>query len=145
MMTRNPRRAANTESLARSGIIARDINALGWEAIGFMALVGAAFGLLQAGVLRWLGLGGVALLGLFYLMAPAVAGQPPELLNPLYRDLLWSWTPFRFSTEALRSLIFLGSGAPDVQPALWLFGGIAAAGLALVLVPLPHRNNRLYA
>jgi hypothetical protein len=109
--------------------------AVGWEAIAFMALVGVAFGLLQAGVLRWLGLVGVPLLALFYLMAPAVAGQPPELLNPVYRDLLWSWTPFR-------SLIFLGSGAPDVRPALWLFGAIAAAGLALVLIPTRRRGNQ---
>jgi hypothetical protein len=108
---------------------------VGWEAAGFMALVGAAFGLLQAAVLRWLRLAGVALLGLFYLMAPAVAGQVPELLNPVYRAALWSWTPFRFSTEALRSLLFLGSNAPDVQPALWIFGGIAVAGLALMLIP----------
>ena len=68
-------------------------------------------------------------------MAPAVAGQVPELLNPVYRAALWSWTPFRFSTAALRSLLFLGSNAPDVGPALWIFGGIAVAGLASMLVP----------
>jgi hypothetical protein len=114
---------------------------IGWEAAGFLALVGLAFGLLQAAVLRWLGLPGVGLLGVFYLMAPAVAGQVPELLNPVYRAVLWSWTPFRFSTEALRSLLFLGSNAPDVQPALWLFGGIAVAGLALMLVPGRRRGG----
>jgi hypothetical protein len=118
---------------------------IGWETAAFMALVGVAFGLLQAGVLRWLGLGGAALLVPLYLTAPAVAGQVPELLNPVYRDVLWSWTPFRFSTEALRSLIFLGSDAPDVQPALWLFGAIAAVGLVLLLIPGSRRSNRLYA
>ena len=75
----------------------------------------------------------------------AVAGQPPELLNPVYRDLLWSWTPFRFSTEALRSLIFLGSSASDVQPALWLFAVMAVAGLAMLLIPGRPPRNRLYA
>jgi hypothetical protein len=114
---------------------------IGWEAAGFMALVGVSFGLLQAAVLRLLGLPGVGLLGVFYLMAPAVAGQVPELLNPVYRAALWSWTPFRFSTEALRSLLFGGSNAPDVQPALWLFGGIAVAGLALMLVPGRRREG----
>ncbi|MBO0682723.1 MAG: ABC transporter permease [Candidatus Dormibacteraeota bacterium] len=113
-----------------------------WQAIAFLALVGAAFALLQTGVLRWLGFGGVPLLVLLYLMAPAVAGTPPELLNPVYRELLWSWTPFRFSSEALRSLLFLGTGAPDIQPALWVFGGIGLAGLLLVLAP---GRSRAYA
>src|SRR5205807_9432115 len=104
---------------------------LGWEAAGFLALVGGAFALLQAGVLRWLGVRGVAVLGPLYLMAPAVAGLVPELLNPVYRAALWSWTPFRFSTEGLRSLLFLGRDGPDVQAALWVFGAIAVAGLLL--------------
>jgi hypothetical protein len=92
---------------------------LSWEVAGFLGLVGTAFALLQAGVLRWLGLAGMAVLAPLYLMAPAVAGMPPELLNPVYRALLWSWTPFRFTAEGLRSLLFVGSGAPDVQYALW--------------------------
>ena len=112
---------------------------VGWDAAGFLALVGLAFGLLQAGVLRWLGLRGLAILAPLYLMAPAVAGLVPELLNPVYRDLLWSWTPFRFSTEGLRSLLFLGAGAADVQTALWVFGAIAAAGLLLTIAPRPRR------
>lgn len=110
---------------------------LGWDALAFLALVGAAFALFQIGVLRWLGVGGVAVLAPLYLMAPAVAGMVPELLNPVYRRWLWSWTPFRFSTEGLRSLLFLGSGGPDVEPALWLFGAIAAAGILLTIVPRP--------
>lgn len=110
---------------------------LGWSAAGFLALVGVAFAFLQTGVLRWLGLRGLALLAPLYLMAPAVAGLVPELLNPVYRVGLWSWTPFRFSTEGLRSLLFLGPDAPDVQTALLVFGGIAVAGLALVALPKP--------
>jgi len=108
---------------------------IGWEAIGFLALVGGAFALLQAGVLRWLGVRGVAILAPLYLMAPAVAGLVPELLDPIYRMWLWSWTPFRFSTEGLRSLLFLGTGGPDVQTALWVFGAIAAIGLLLTVAP----------
>lgn len=110
---------------------------LSWDVAAFLALVGLAFALLQTGVLRWLGLRGVALLGLLYLMAPAVAGLVPELLNPVYRAALWSWTPFRFSAEGLRSLLFLSGGAPDVQPALWVFGAIALAGLLVVVIPKP--------
>lgn len=105
-----------------------------WQVAGFFALAGLAFALLQAAALRWIGVGAMALLGPFYLMAPAVAGMPPELLNPTYRALLWSWTPFRFSTEGVRSLMFLGSGAPDVQPAQVLMGAIALVSLVLIAV-----------
>ncbi len=75
-------------------------------------------------------------------MAPAVAGLAPELINPIYRAALWSWTPFRFSTEGLRSLLFIGSNAPDVRTALWVFSGIALAGLALMVAP-KARGRRL--
>jgi len=115
---------------------------LDWNAAGFLALVGLAFALLQAAVLRWLGVRGMALLIPLYLTAPAVAGLVPELLNPVYRDALWSWTPFRFSTEGLRSLLFLGTEGPDVRTALWVFGAIAAAGLLAVLAPGPTRAPR---
>jgi hypothetical protein len=70
----------------------------------------------QAGLLRVLGVGAMAILGPLYLVAPAVAGQVPELLNPAYRALLWSWTPFRFSAEGLRSFL---QGTPDA-PDAWL-------------------------
>jgi hypothetical protein len=109
-----------------------------WELAGFLVLVGAAFALFQAGVLRWLGFAGMALLGPLYLMAPAVAGMAPELLDPVYRAALWSWTPFRFSAEAVRSLLFLGPSAADVQSALPVFAGIALLGLLLVLTPKPR-------
>ena len=105
---------------------------IGSEVAGFLLLVGLAFTLLQAGIFRWLGPAGFALLGPLYLMAPAVAGLPPELINPVYRALLWSWTPFRFSTEGLRSVMFLGGGGPDVQPAIVLFVALAVGGLVLI-------------
>ncbi|MCE6993688.1 ABC transporter permease [Saccharothrix sp. S26] len=100
--------------------------------LGYLALVAAAFALVQGALLRLLGLRAMALLGPLYLIAPAVAGQVPELLDPVYRALLWSWTPFRFSTEGLRALLHGGS----LQPAqLWVFVGLAAAGLVVLLLP----------
>ncbi len=107
---------------------------IGWDLAGFLILVGLAFALLQAAILRWFGFPGVAVLGPLYLIAPAVAGLPPELINPVYRALLWSWTPFRFSVEGIRSLMLLGGGAPDVQPALILFAAIALGGAILIAV-----------
>ena len=104
------------------------------DVAGFLMLVGFSFALLQAAVLRWLSFAGMALLAPLYLMAPAVAALPPELINPVYRALLWSWTPFRFSVEGMRSLMFLGGAAPDVQPALILFAAVAIGAALLVAV-----------
>ncbi len=97
-------------------------------AVGFLLVVAVSFALLQAGLFKHLGIRAMGILGLLYLMAPAVAGQVPELLNPAYRTLLWSWTPFRFSTEGLRSLLYDGS----ISTEWWVFGGIALAGLVLL-------------
>jgi hypothetical protein len=105
---------------------------LGWDVLGYLALVGAAFALVQGALLRLLGIRAMALLGPLYLIAPAVAGQVPELISPGYRALLWSWTPFRFSTEGLRALLHGGSPA---TAQVWVFVGLAAAGLVVLLLP----------
>jgi hypothetical protein len=103
--------------------------------LGFVFLTATAFAALQAGLLRLLGLRAMAVLGPLYLVAPAVAGQVPELLNPAYRVLLWSWTPFRFSAEGLRSLLQGVPGAPDVTTGVWVLGALLAAGLLVALWP----------
>ncbi|USX51605.1 ABC transporter permease [Lentzea sp. HUAS12] len=97
--------------------------------LAFLLAVATAFALLQAGLFKHLGVRAMGVLGLLYLMAPAVAGQVPELLNPVYRAVLWSWTPFRFSAEGLRSLLYDGS----VSTEWWVFGGIALLGVVLLL------------
>ncbi|WP_208630391.1 ABC transporter permease [Amycolatopsis kentuckyensis] len=105
------------------------------DVLGFVFLAATAFAALQAGLLRLLGLRAMAVLAPLYLIAPAVAGQVPELLNPAYRALLWSWTPFRFTTEGLRSLLQGVPGAPDVTTALWVLGALLAVGLLVTLWP----------
>ncbi|WP_199198893.1 ABC transporter permease [Amycolatopsis sp. CA-128772] len=105
------------------------------DVLGFVFLAATAFAALQAALLRVLGLRAMAVLGPLYLVAPAVAGQVPELLNPAYRALLWSWTPFRFAAEGLRSLLQGVPGAPDVTTALWVLGALLAAGLPVTLWP----------
>lgn len=114
---------------------------LGWQVVGFLLLVGLAFAAIQGAVLRLLGLAGMALLVPLYLLAPSVAGQVPELLHPAYRAALWSWTPFRFSTEGLRSLLQLDSPAPDVVEALWLFGVLSALGVLVLAWPSGRRRE----
>ncbi|WP_410661135.1 ABC transporter permease [Amycolatopsis sp. lyj-112] len=108
---------------------------LGWDVLGFLFLTATGFAALQTGLLRLLGVRAMAILGPLYLVAPAVAGQVPELLNPAYRAVLWSWTPFRFSAEGLRSLLQGVPGAPDVTTGIWVLTGLLAAGLVLALWP----------
>jgi len=108
---------------------------LGWDVLGFLFLAATGFAALQTGLLRLLGVRAMAILGPLYLVAPAVAGQVPELLNPAYRAVLWSWTPFRFSAEGLRSLLQGVPGAPDVTTGVWVLAGLLVAGLVLALWP----------
>jgi hypothetical protein len=107
--------------------------------IGFLLLVAFAFAAVQSALLRLLGLAGMAILVPLYLVAPAVASQAPEMLHPAYRTLLWSWTPFRFSTEGVRSLLLLDGVPSDVRTALWVFGIMAVVGLVILLWPSRRR------
>lgn len=108
---------------------------LGWDVLGYLLLAAVAFTAVQGALLRYLGFRAAAILAPLYLIAPAVAGQVPELLHPFYRDILWSWTPFRFAAEGTRSLLQGTGSAPDVQTGLIVLGSMAAVGLVLILLP----------
>ncbi|SER95856.1 ABC transporter permease [Actinokineospora terrae] len=103
--------------------------------LGYLLLIAVAFAAVQGALLRYLGIRAMAILGPLYLIAPAVAGQVPEMLNPAYRALLWSWTPFRFAAEGLRSLLQDTPSAPDVALGLTVLGGLAVVGLVAVGLP----------
>jgi hypothetical protein len=108
---------------------------LGWDVLGYLLLAALAFTGVQGALLRVLGFRAAAVLGPLYLIAPAVAGQVPELLHPFYRDVLWSWTPFRFAAEGVRSLLQGTASAPDVRTGLIVLGSMAVAGLIVILLP----------
>lgn len=108
---------------------------LGVDVLGFLLLTAVAFAAVQGALLRLLGLRAMAVLGPLYLIAPAVAGQVPELLDPAYRALLWSWTPFRFAAEGLRSLLHGAPSAPDVGSGAVVLGALALAGVAVLVAP----------
>ncbi|HYQ62388.1 ABC transporter permease [Actinophytocola sp.] len=109
------------------------------EVVGFLLLTGVAFAAVQGALLRLLHLRAAAILGPMYLLAPAAAGTVPEMLDPAYRTLLWSWTPFRFSTEGLRSLLQGVSDAPDVRDGVLVLASMAVVGLVVLLWPVRGR------
>lgn len=139
---------ALTASVAGAGVIAGlyalwdNSLPLSWGVLGFLLLTALAFTAIQGALLRLLRLRAMAILAPLYLIAPAVAGQVPELLHPAYRALLWSWTPFRFSTEGLRSLLMGTPSAPDVRLGMIVLAAMAVAGLT-VLVLMGSRRSAL--
>lgn len=106
-----------------------------WRVLGVVLLATLAFTTLQGGLFHLLGIKAVAIIAPLYLIAPAVAGQVPEMLHPAYRDALWSWTPFRFPSESLRSLLAGTPDAPDVLLGVWVLAGMAVLGLLLLAIP----------
>ncbi|MBB3661272.1 hypothetical protein LY15_001156 [Prauserella flava] len=112
---------------------------LGWPVLGFLALTATAFVAVQGALLRWLGLPAMAVLGPLYLLAPSVASQVPETLEPAYRVLLWSWTPLRFPAEGLRSLLAESPGTDQVIVAVWVLGAMLVVGVGALL--WPRRNT----
>jgi hypothetical protein len=110
-----------------------------WEVLGFIGLAAVAFASVQGALVRLLNVRAAAILGPMYLLAPAVAGTVPEMLDPAYRTLLWSWTPFRFSTEGLRSLLQGVPDAPDVRTGVIVLASMAVAGLVVMLWPRRER------
>ncbi len=105
------------------------------QVVGYLVLVAVAFSAVQGALLRLLRLRAAVILGPMYLLAPAVAGTVPEMLNPTYRAVLWSWTPFRFSTEGLRSLMLGTPDAPDVRNGIVVLSAMAVVGLVVLLWP----------
>ena len=114
---------------------------LNGEVLGFMLLTAVAFASVQGALLRLLHLRAAAILGPLYLLAPAVAGTVPEMLDPAYRTLLWSWTPFRFSTEGLRSLLQGTPDAPDVRTGVIVLVSMAVVGLVVMAWPGRRRAD----
>ncbi|MGB3440463.1 MAG: ABC transporter permease [Actinophytocola sp.] len=118
---------------------------LGWDVLGFMLLTAVAFASVQGALVRLLHLRAAAILGPMYLLAPAVAGTVPEMLDPAYRTLLWSWTPFRFSTEGLRSLLQGVPDAPDVRIGVIVLVSMAVVGLVVMVWPVRRQEREVPA
>lgn len=103
-----------------------------WPLYGFMVLVGLAFFLLQSNVLNWIGMKGWPLLLLIWLFGMSAVNFPPQFLNNFTKYGVYSWSPYRFSGEAFRDILYYNSQADFPQMAT-IFG-IAGSVLLILLL-----------
>ncbi|MCD7034377.1 YhgE/Pip family protein [Metabacillus sp. GX 13764] len=115
-----------------------------WAVYGFMLFASFMFFLMQGALLNWLGFGGMPILVLLFFFSNPVLALAPEMLPDVTKTWLYSWTPFRFSVEGLRSIFFYdGRGLGDNQYVLGIVGLVCFAVMALALVkPLLQRGSR---
>lgn len=96
----------------------------------YLWLMAAAFFFIQTTLLNWIGLPSMLLLVLVFFFSMPVIGMPKELLPQAAADWLYTWTPFRYAAEGLRSLMYFdGKGA--LGQSLYVLGGLALSGLIL--------------
>jgi hypothetical protein len=104
-----------------------------WALYGFMALVGFAFFLLQSNVLNWIGMKGWPLLILIWLFGMPAVNLPPQFLNDFTKYGVYSWSPYRFSGEAFRDILYYDFKA-DFPIMLAIFS--IASGVLLIFLLL---------
>lgn len=114
-----------------------------WAVYGFLVFASGMFFLMQGALLNWLGLGGMPILVLLFFFSNPVLALAPEMLPDVTKTWLYSWTPFRFSVEGLRSIFFYGGhGLGGYQYVLGMIGLVCFAVMALALVkPLFNRGD----
>jgi YhgE/Pip-like protein len=98
----------------------------------FLAFGVYCFYLLQLAVVSWIGLGGMPLLILLFFFAGPLLTLPKEVLPSFSQDWLFSWSPFRFSAEMLRDVLYFGDGVNLATPA-WTLGIIGIVAAVLIL------------
>jgi len=74
----------------------------------FMSLlfIGMSFFLLQNSLLNWIGYPAAPIFILLLFFSMPILTMAPEMLPEMTRDYLYSWTPFRYSLDRLRDILF---------------------------------------
>ncbi len=106
----------------------------------FLWLSASAFFLMQTALFNWIGFPAIALLVMLLFFSLPILNVAPEFLPQATRDLLYSWTPFRYVADGLRSLMYYGGefGMGLPYTVLW---SIAGVGLAVVLASALRRGR----
>lgn len=112
-----------------------------WSLYGFVSLVGFVFFLLQINILNWTGMKGWPLLLMIWLFGMSAFNMPPQFLNDFTKYGVYSWSPYRFSGEAFRDILYYNSQADFPQMAT-IFGIAGGILLALLLLYMFKRNTK---
>lgn len=72
----------------------------------FLLFSYTVFFLLQSALLNWLGFPAVALCVLMFFFSMPIINVAPEMLPQGARDWIYSWTPFRFVSAGLKSVMY---------------------------------------
>lgn len=76
------------------------------EILLLLLFFGFMFFLLQSAVLNWIGRLGVPILMIVFFFSMPILSLAHELLPDMTKHWLYSWNPFKYSVEALRSSFF---------------------------------------
>lgn len=98
----------------------------------FLCLAGTAFFFLQSALLNLMGIAAMGLLVLLLFFSMPVIGMAPEFLPETTRNLLYSWTPFRFAAEGMRSVMYFDGGTTGAVQSFTVLGWLGAISLAVM-------------
>ncbi|WEV43343.1 ABC transporter permease [Lactobacillus sp. ESL0684] len=80
-----------------------------------LALTVAVLYLLQTCLLNWFGMGGQPILMVIWLLSMAVATYPKEMLSPIFRNGVYSWTPVRFAMDLFTNNLYISGRSATTQ------------------------------
>lgn len=82
-----------------------------WSLFEFAFIVGLSFYLLQSTILNWIGMKGWLILILIWLFGMPAVNLPVQFLNNFTKYAVYSWSPYRFSSEIFRDIMYYNSKA----------------------------------
>jgi len=94
----------------------------------FLWLVAAAFFILQSALLNWIGFPAMGLLVLLLFFSLPILNLAPEFMPQVTQDWLYSWTPLRYASSGLRTIMYFGGEEGMSLPSgvMWWIAGVGA-------------------
>ncbi|MFT8477406.1 MAG: ABC transporter permease [Liquorilactobacillus sp.] len=90
------------------------------------------FYLLQTCVLDWLGFAGWPLIIIIWLLSAGTISYAPEMLSPLFRQGIYSWTPMRFSMDMFTNNLYIHGTSVTTQTDFVVLSLIGLVALGLI-------------
>lgn len=100
--------------------------------IGLLFFNILVFYLIQTCILDWAGFAGWPLIMIVWLLSAAVVSYPKEMLSPLFRNGVYSWTPMRFSIDMFTNNLYIHGSSITTQTDFIVLGSIGIAAIVLI-------------